>query len=520
MHCRRFYIILIAALISPLWLAQAQVDSILSGYDKHWELKDGLFRVMSDSRMGVVNKDGAIVVPCEFNQVWNLDENGFIRVLKSGKAGVYHKSGKVIIPAEYDQIWSFNNGWAKVMRQGKLGYFNQDGLPVVPCEYQQIWSFEEGRARVLKNGKVGYIDEQGNEIIPASYQQIWSFENGRARVLKDGKVGYIDEQGNVIVAPVYSHIWTFEEGKAKALLDGKMVWIDENGTILDLPVEQSEGDEFMAKEQPSSIEEKHIVIEDDRGDKTLIKVLGGNIIVNESGRNTYIEISSGRSKHQNSNYDKRFRGHYTGLEIGFANYVTSDGSTYLPEESSFMNLEHSASHAFAFNFIQWSIGLQRRGNIGLVTGLGVEHSRYRFSGPYILSKDDDGNTSYITSDRNIKSNRLATTYLNLPLLLEFQIPTNHHHKLYFSGGAVGGWRLHSFTRVKYNDNDGPGKEKKTSDFNLQDWRYGVMVRMGYRAINLYGSYYLSSMFETDKGPELYPVSVGLSFSFNMWDLSR
>ncbi len=171
--------------------------------------------------------------------------------------------------------------------------------------------------------------------------------------------------------------------------------------------------------------------------------------------------------------------------------------------------------------MQWSIGLQKQGNIGIVTGLGIEHSRYNFAGPYLLNKNEFGNTSFTTTDRNIKSNRLTTTYLTTPLLLEFQIPTKQrNHKLYFSAGGIGGFRLNSYTRVKYNDNDGPAKEKQTSDFNLNTWRYGVMTRVGYRAINLYGTYYLSTMFESNKGPELYPVSVGISISFDTWDLGH
>ncbi len=150
MLTRKIYILLFILLVCPVLSIQAQTttDSVLLKYDRYWEIKEGLYRVMLDNKMGVVKSNGDIIVPCQFNQVWNIDSEGFFRVLKKGKAGVYHESGKVIIPAEYDQIWSFNNGWAKVMQNGKLGYFNREGLAVVPCVYQQIWAFENGRARV------------------------------------------------------------------------------------------------------------------------------------------------------------------------------------------------------------------------------------------------------------------------------------------------------------------------------------------------------------------------------------
>lgn len=517
MLTRTLHTILFTLLLSLSLAAQTKVDSTLAKYDRYWELKEGMYRVSLNGKMGVVNNEGVIIVPCDFNQIWNLDEKGFFRVLKNGKAGVYHKDGKVIIPAEYDQIWPFNNGWAKVMRHGKLGYFNRDGLSVVPCEYQQIWPFEDGRARILKNGKVGYIDTTGVEIIPATYQQIWSFEDGRARVLKDGKVGYINDQGDIIIPAVYSHIWAFEEGKAKALLDGQMVWIDTNGKVLDIPAEQIAVGPDNEHKQHSS-REKHIIVNDD--DETHIKIFGNDIIINErSGRNKF-EISRESTNNKPVRH-QRFKGHFTGFDLGFANYLNNDGNTSLPAESSFMNLNHAKSHSFAFNFMQWSIGLQRRGNIGFVTGMGIEHNRYRLSGPQLLTKNDDGITTYTTSDRNIKSNKFITTYLTVPLLLEFQIPTNkHRHELYFSAGAIGSRRLNSYTKVKYNDNEGPAKAKNHGDFNLNNWRYGMMARVGYRAINLFGTYYFSSMFENDKGPELYPVSIGFSFTFDIWDIGR
>ncbi|MCU4166205.1 WG repeat-containing protein [Carboxylicivirga caseinilyticus] len=520
MMIRKIYILLLISLMSSITIAQTGTDNILSKYDRYWEIKEGLYRVMLDNKMGIITDKGDVIVPCEFNQVWNIDSDGFFRVLKSGKAGVYHESGRVIIPAEYDQIWSFNGDWAKVMQSGKLGFFNREGLAVVPCIYQQIWSFEDGRARVLKDGKVGYINEQGLEVIPPAYQQIWSFENGRARVLKDGKVGYIDEQGNEVIAPVYSHIWEFQNGRAKALLDGQMVWIDEQGQLLDIPVEQSDAIDYNTQSQSSTQKEKQIIIEDGRGNETRVRVPGGNVIIKEDGKNTYVEIGSGNTNKAYYYRDRRFNGHYTGVELGFSNFLNADGTTELPGDADFLSLNDGQSYNIGLNFMQWSIGLQRRGNIGLVTGLGLDHSRYRLSGSEIIAKDDNGNTSYYTSDRSIKTNQFTSTYINAPFLLELQIPTHSHQPFYLSSGVIGGVRINSFSRVKYTDNLGPEKEKKNNDFNIRDWRYGIMVRMGYRSINLYGTYYLTSMFEDNKGPEIYPVNVGVSIPISGWDLNR
>jgi len=515
-------------------MAQDPPLEILNQYDRHWEIKEDLYRVMKDGQVGIIKSDGTVVVPCVFNQIWNLDENGFIRVLKSGKAGLYHINGNIIIPAEYDQIWAFNKGLAKVMRHGKLGYFNEKGEQVIPVEYQQIWSFEEGLARVLKNGKVGFVDESGREIIACDYQQIWSFTDGQARVLKEGKVGYIDHQGAEVIPPIFTHIWPFSDGQAKALHEGKMVWINQRGQILDTPAEeQGEVSETMDVAPETNDENRNQVTV---GDEKTISLFGNNITIQEDEDENAIEFGisnnwedrqykwkdkqekkqkkwkekrSQKSEfHSRKSQHKRFKGHYSGVDIGFNSYVTSDGSLSMPDEYQYLDLNQGKSVGVNINFLQYSIGLQRRGNIGLVTGLGLEFNNYRFDSHNLLTKDENGNLTYETTDRDVRKNKLATVYLNMPLLMEFQIPTYRNGSpIYFSAGGIGGVRLKSHTKVVYNE-DGKKKEKDRSDFNLSTLRYGVTARMGYRAINLYGSYYFSSLFEQNKGPELYPVSVG------------
>lgn len=525
---------ILSLFLIPNMMAQDPTPEILNQYDRHWEIKEDIYRVMKDGQVGIIKSDGTVVVPCVFNQVWNLDEDGFIRVLKSGKAGLYHINGNIVIPAEYDQIWSFKKGMAKVMKHGKLGYFNKNGDQVIPVEYQQIWAFEEGMARVLKNGKVGYVDESGREIIPCDYQQVWSFVDGQARVLKEGKVGYIDHMGNEIIPPIFTHIWPFTDDKAKALHEGKMVWIDQAGQILDLPVEGHEQVTETVSSEPETKDEISHSTDEDPG-KT-ISILGSHITIHEDEDENAIEFGISNNwedrqykwkdrqskkqkrwqKKQNTreefystkhNY-KRFKGHFSGVDIGFNSYVTSDGSLSLPEEYQYLDLNQGKSVGVSVNFLQYSIGLQRRGNIGLVTGLGMEFNNYRFDSQNLLLKDKNGNLSYETTDRNVRKNKLATVYFNMPLLLEFQIPTYRNRSpIYFSAGGIGGVRLKSHTKVVYNEG-GKKKEKDRSDYNLSTFRYGVMARMGYRAINLYGSYYFSSLFEENKGPELYPVSVG------------
>jgi hypothetical protein len=48
---------------------------------------------------------------------------------------------------------------------------------------------------------------------------------------------------------------------------------------------------------------------------------------------------------------------------------------------------------------------------------------------------------------------------------------------------------------------------------LSPFQYGLTARLGYNGVGVYVNYSLSSLFKDGEGPELYPWSAGLSFSF-------
>ncbi|HDR68425.1 MAG TPA: PorT family protein, partial [Bacteroidaceae bacterium] len=113
---------------------------------------------------------------------------------------------------------------------------------------------------------------------------------------------------------------------------------------------------------------------------------------------------------------------------------------------------------------------------------------------------------------NLTHSRFFTSYLTVPLLLEFQIPAGGD-RIHLSGGVIGGAKLWSNTRMKYRTPGSKSKNRIYGDYNLTPLRYGATVRAGYGNVSLYANYYLSSLFKKEKGPELYPFAVGLSFNW-------
>jgi len=112
---------------------------------------------------------------------------------------------------------------------------------------------------------------------------------------------------------------------------------------------------------------------------------------------------------------------------------------------------------------------------------------------------------------SVDRSRLRAIYLNVPLLVEFQ--TSHSSRSrrgHISFGVVGGVNIGSNTRIVYKDNSSRSREKVRDDFYLSPFRYGFTLRAGYRSLNLYANYYPVTLFQSGKGPELYPFSLGFS----------
>lgn len=250
----------------------------------------------------------------------------------------------------------------------------------------------------------------------------------------------------------------------------------------------------------------------DRGIKVLESLEGGSPKVEFEyyGKNeTFCEDEEKQESAEKRR--KQFRGHWSGIEVGFNNYTFDNKTLTLPADISYMALHSGKSRNLNLNFGQLSIGLAR--HVGFVTGLGVTWNNYRFDGNNNIQKGTDGRIEMLDPGEPLKKSKLSTFYLRVPLLLEFQIPTDHR-RLNLSAGPIGALKLGSYSSMVFENDD---KVKSDDDFNLNLLRYGVTARIGYENFNFYGTYYFTPMFKTGLGPagnDLFPVEIGFAFTID------
>jgi hypothetical protein len=269
---------------------------------------------------------------------------------------------------------------------------------------------------------------------------------------------------------------------------------------------------------------KNIVTVEEDVHRTRVTFPGGGMEVDEMN-DTITKITIGRRRYliiEKPGHHTRiqtvripretFKGHWAGFDLGLTNFFSSPLESGLPAEDSWLDLNGGKSVVVGMNLLQYNIGLQKaKNNIGLVTGVGWTINNYRFDSKYVPVRDDEGMTSYIEAERHIEKSKLVTSFATVPLLFEFQLPTGGDDcGFFFSAGVYGSFRLGSHTKVVYNDDGGREKEKSRDDLNLNAFKYGAMVRTGYKWIKLYAKCDLTPLFEKDRGPEVYPWTVGVT----------
>ena len=148
-------------------------------------------------------------------------------------------------------------------------------------------------------------------------------------------------------------------------------------------------------------------------------------------------------------------------------------------------------------------------NASLSVGLGIDNHNM-----YSNSRIDNirGDTIIFNPIEEVYQRcKINLTYASVPLELSFR--TNSGFKI----GAGFKIRYLISSKEKYvGDVDGYSggrrmvKNKEIS--NTETWAYGVTFRAGYKSFNLFGYYQISNIFTKGRGPQMYPISVGVTFT--------
>ena len=179
-------------------------------YDWILNSTDGLAVAMKNGKSGVINLSEEIILPFEYDWIWNFIEDLFPVGKNDGfwhfdtpqprpiiKYGYINKNNEVIIPFIYDNAQPFINGLAAVSVDGKFGVIDKSGEVILPFEYDNLFVAGQLIAAEI-NKKWGIINKAGEILLPFEYDRVISDASDNAGryslvcIQKDGKWGILE----------------------------------------------------------------------------------------------------------------------------------------------------------------------------------------------------------------------------------------------------------------------------------------------------------------------------------------
>ncbi|MBK9176368.1 MAG: hypothetical protein IPM46_08510 [Flavobacteriales bacterium] len=227
--------------------------------------------------------------------------------------------------------------------------------------------------------------------------------------------------------------------------------------------------------------------------------------------------------------------YWSGIDVGVNTLIDEGGSPDLSGNAEFMEIDNARSRFLSINLMEQKIEFGTH-HVGLLTGLGWEFVNYRLKNNVTLAYDADSVYGVEMETPDLRKNKLRQMGIRVPLMLEFNtkraaMPTDadvramradttravakrfrHSRKnnFHLAMGVVGSWYFDSMYKQKWTEDGEQRKARDKGDYLLLPYRAAASVRLGFGAWNLFAEYSLTPLFKEGKGPELTPVTVGLT----------
>lgn len=241
--------------------------------------------------------------------------------------------------------------------------------------------------------------------------------------------------------------------------------------------------------------------------------IGSMVIIRKAGNKNKEESKDSIYKIRNRRGDKpsNLSTNWWIFDVGFSNY--SDKSNYVTAAASGfvapgineddLKLKGGKSRNVNVWFFMQKLNIAKH-IVNLKYGLGLELNNYSFDNTKLVFTKKPTNIS--ESATEFSKVKLATDYLTVPIMLNFNFTPNRKKGFGLSGGISAGY-LYS---ARYKSKDDGDVKKVKSDFNLESFKLSYIGELTLGPVRLYGSYAMKNIWE--KGLDMTPYNFGFRFS--------
>lgn len=183
------------------------------------------YRISKDKKRGIIDRQRNIIVPPIYDDVstFSFDIRDAFKVKNEEKYGIVNSEGKVIIPVEFEYIDDLNGNYLVVTPQRKVGLYDKNGNVIVPAKYKWIMKTATPSSSILVLNEDDYsfnFLDHNNKIILSENVNDYGYvldedklksPIGRRGLLyiktKSGKFGLLNEMSGTLDVPmIYDEI--------------------------------------------------------------------------------------------------------------------------------------------------------------------------------------------------------------------------------------------------------------------------------------------------------------------------
>ncbi len=249
--------------------------------------------------------------------------------------------------------------------------------------------------------------------------------------------------------------------------------------------------------------------------------IGNMIIIRKAGTNNreVIKEKEYKMRNRSSNKPSNITTNWMILDLGFSNvndntnYSSAAAQAYAPgSNKAWFELKDGKSRNVNIWFFMQRLNIIKH-VVNLKYGLGIELNNYRYEQPIRYQSttlpvvDPPRVLMDLTNGRSYEKNKLATDYLTVPIMLNFNFTPNRKKGFGISGGVSGGYLYSARNKTITSDE---GKKKAKDDFELEKWKLSYIAELALGPVRFYGSYAVKKMHE--RGLDMTPYTFGFRFS--------